>query len=391
MNLKNISLVNEEKLLIALSRRELNLETRSLIEEILKTSSLDWDYLLNLSKIHGVTSFIYLNLSGHFQNLIHKTVLYRFKDSYIDNTKKALFLSSVLLDILYKLDEIGIKAISLKGPVLSQILYGDVTVRDFSDIDILVDKKDIIKTREFLISRDYVPQFDLINDQQDYYINSHYYYLNFFRTDHKVIVDLHWATSDSNYSFSRGMEYYSRKLENIDFFNKQISVLRKEDLLLLLCIHGCKHQWVELKWVCDIAELVESKDDMDFKYLIEESRALNCTKMFHFALQSANQIYDCVRDSYMNEILKYMKSYGHRKEQAYGMIFSRRNKKNNKFKGLFFFPKLMDNKKDRFLYFYNNYVCPTPIELSMISVGGRLFFVYYFLRVLRIIFRLITK
>jgi len=391
LDLYTNNLKNEEKLLIQLSRKELSSNNLSYINESLGKYDIDWDYLLNLARIHGVTSFIYLNLSGHFQNLIHKAVLGRIKDSYMENSKKSLFLSSVLLDILYNLDEIGIKAIPLKGPVLSQILYGDVTVRDFSDIDILVDKKDIIKTREFLISRDYVPQFDLINDQQDYYINSHYYYLNFFRTDHKVIVDLHWATSASNYSFSRGMEYYIRKLENIDFFNKQLSVLRKEDLLLLLCIHGCKHQWVELKWVCDIAELVESKDDMDFKYLIEESRALNCTKMFHFALQSANQIYDCVRDSYMNEILKYMKSYGHRKEQAYGMIFSRRNKTNNKFKGLFFFPKLMDIKKDRFLYFYNNYVCPTPIEFSMISVGGRLFFVYYFLRVLRIIFRLITK
>ena len=89
----------------------------------------------------------------------------------MENSKKSLFLSSVLLDILYNLDEIGVKAIPLKGLVLSQILYGDVTVRDFSDIDILVDKKDIIKTREFPISGDYVPQFDLINDQQDYYIN----------------------------------------------------------------------------------------------------------------------------------------------------------------------------------------------------------------------------
>jgi len=63
---------------------------------------------------------------------------------------QALTFVSRLLEILDRFESEGIEARPLKGPVLAQSLYGDVSQRQMRDLDILVGQGDMIRTLEVL-------------------------------------------------------------------------------------------------------------------------------------------------------------------------------------------------------------------------------------------------
>ena len=60
----------------------------------------------------------------------------------MDIVKQNMLMTSELIKVLKILEENNIEAISFKGPVLSQLAYGDVVSRQYCDLDILINIKD---------------------------------------------------------------------------------------------------------------------------------------------------------------------------------------------------------------------------------------------------------
>ena len=67
----------------------------------------------------------------------------------------ALYLTAELLRILRLLDAHAIRAVPLKGPALAQSLYGDLALREFCDLDVLVQETDLRKARGLLEAQGY--------------------------------------------------------------------------------------------------------------------------------------------------------------------------------------------------------------------------------------------
>ena len=63
---------------------------------------------------------------------------------------KSLHLSSVLNEIFNEFTKQAIDVLSLKGPVLTHTLFGDMAKRSFGDLDILVGKEDLFKSLDLL-------------------------------------------------------------------------------------------------------------------------------------------------------------------------------------------------------------------------------------------------
>ncbi|MEL7217312.1 MAG: nucleotidyltransferase family protein, partial [Pseudomonadota bacterium] len=68
---------------------------------------------------------------------------------------RALSLAGEAARLLVSLDECGIRAIVLKGPLLSQIIYDDPAMRQSADLDLLVDWDQFRSAREALSSHGY--------------------------------------------------------------------------------------------------------------------------------------------------------------------------------------------------------------------------------------------
>ena len=377
-------ITNEQKLIIALCKIKLEHDDLNFIRSN-SLDSYDWSYILSFSQKHGISSLIYSNILKHLDSKVPTAVLNSFRESSLENSKKNLFLTSVLIKIVNELSELGVEAVPFKGAVLSQLIYKDITIREFYDLDLIVFKKDIARVKEYLLKNNFNTQFNLTGCQEDYYLNSKYYYINFIRSDNKVALDLHWASAAPNYSFSRPLNYFYNRLDEVEINNKKFLVLGTEDLFLQLCLHGAKHSWSRFNWITDIANLTVVKSDMDYDYIISEAERLNCINILAFSVTLINNLFNLEIPLSSSIDLKCNYKFSEQGKSLIGTIFELGNY-NNKI-GNSLFPKLFDSYKDKTKFYINNYIYPSPIELSLIKLNSKLFFLYYIIRIFRIIYR----
>jgi hypothetical protein len=57
-----------------------------------------------------------------------------------------------------------------------------------------------------------------------------------------------------------------------------LRTLCDQDLMLVLCVHTAKHGWMQLSWLCDIAQLARSRA-LDWKALRERAQALGIARI----------------------------------------------------------------------------------------------------------------
>jgi len=375
-------ITNEQKLIIVLCKIKLEQDDLNFIRSN-SLDSFDWSYIFSFSQKHGITSLIYSNISKHLDSKVPADVLNSFRESSLENSKKNLFLTSVLIKIVNELSELGIEAVPFKGAVLSQLIYKDITIREFYDLDLIVFKKDIARVKEYLLKNNFNTQFNLAGYQEDYYLNSKYYYINFIRSDNKVALDLHWANTEPNYSFSRPLNYFYDRLDESEINNKKFPVLGTEDLFLQLCLHGAKHSWSRFNWITDIANLTVVKSDMDYDYIISEAERLNCINILAFSVTLINNLFNLEIPLSSSIDFKFKNKFSGQQISLITTIFKLDN--NKAVDSLF--PKLFDSYKDKTKFYIDNYIYPTPIEFSLIKLNSRFFFFYYLIRVVRIIYR----
>src|SRR6266568_3668956 len=89
------------------------------------------------------------------------------------------------------------------------------------------------------------------------------------------------------------LRYFPRRLLLERFFERQVRVLldsRKapalsvEDELVLICVHGAKHYWERLIWIADVAALVCSQTNLDWKRAAESAEEVGAERMLHAGL-----------------------------------------------------------------------------------------------------------
>ena len=57
-----------------------------------------------------------------------------------------------------------------------------------------------------------------------------------------------------------------------------------EDLLLILCVHGAKHYWSKLGWICDVAELLRVHPGLKWTALLLQAKQLGGRRILFLGL-----------------------------------------------------------------------------------------------------------
>jgi hypothetical protein len=116
------------------------------------------------------------------------------------------------------------------------------------------------------------------------------YELQFFRRDGKLTVELQWAVVPGFFGFDHEkLDIWSNlKKQNGNGFS--FPVLSPEETLLLLCVHGAKHLWCKLGWVCDVAGLLALAAPPDYHSTFELARRCGVTRLLHLGLLVAQRL-----------------------------------------------------------------------------------------------------
>jgi Uncharacterised nucleotidyltransferase len=226
------------------------------IREILE-GPLDWKRLLQLAGHHAVIPQLYHCLSA--SNVIPQEALPLLQQHYEANARQTLWLTRELLRILSHLQRNGIETLSYKGPVLAEILYGNVALRQFSDLDLLIHEADMAKAKAALLELGYKPALQLTPWQNRAYLESGYEYA-FDSSLGRNLLEMQWRILPRFYSINFDVDAFFSRSMVLSLGGHSLRTLCREDLMAVLCVHAAKHAWVQLSWLCDIAELARSVD-----------------------------------------------------------------------------------------------------------------------------------
>lgn len=285
----------EIELLLCCARSRMSPDTSCRARTLLQ-GDLKWSDLVSAAEAHGVTSLVYSNLNGLWPDASPKTSLDPLRDAYQANAKRSLKLLSELAGLLKDFAAHGIGVIPLKGPALAESIYGDMTLRESVDLDILVEAGNLKRAKEVLIARGCQPTMNSYSDprlrQMARFQTLTEYNFQFILRNTNAMVELHWMIVPPYYWSSRRPDWLWDKTRFAQVAGVRCNVLSPETLLLVLSIHGSKHCWSQLKWICDVAELIRSQPSMQWDEVLANARSLRCRRMVFLGLLLAESLLD---------------------------------------------------------------------------------------------------
>jgi hypothetical protein len=284
---KASSIFNPEfDLLLACCTNRSDIEDAERIRETL-TRPLDWKRVINLAKDHGVVPQIYRSLSD-FRDIAPPDSIEALRQSQQANARHTLWLTRELLRVLEKLESYRVAVLPYKGPVLAEILYGNVSMRQFSDLDLLIHSSDLPRIKSALAELGYESRVALTQREELDYLESGYEYT----FDHHLgrnLVEVQWRILPRFYSVDFDVDGFFQRAVPRTVSGMTLRTLCAEDLVLVLCVHAAKHAWQQLSWLCDIAELARSQQ-IDWNAVQEQAKRLGIRRIVAISFSLANRL-----------------------------------------------------------------------------------------------------
>lgn len=197
--------------------------------------------------------------------LVHAAALDRGWDELVDRLgrqyRRQAMRSMGLVQALTQIDErartTGVQPVVVKGPVLSQQLYGDPSARRCIDLDLVVDADELCALIDVLDELGYAPYDDIghwveaLRAGHPVPIPSE---LTLVRDD-RTMVDLH---STYRREGRPGEFAAAPSTTTVAIAGTHVTTLAAADNLDYLLGHGHKHGWQRLMWLLDVERLIRA-------------------------------------------------------------------------------------------------------------------------------------
>jgi len=279
-NINKMKMQVEDKLILSCVKINASLSELECINDLIPLIQ-DWDYLIKTIIERGIGPLLYKKLSFlSNSSLIPETVKTKLYQVYYKTFSRSALLYEHFRKIVEEFSLHEIPVIALKGVYLSEWLYQDIGLRQFSDIDLLIKETNgdeclIIlselgyKPSEIGLSKFVLSQLEIVHYPAmllesvsvELHIKLHYK-----KESYNLIVDELWKNSIS---------------ETIN--GMKVSVLNRYDLLIHLCLHLDKHfQGGHVQFTCfnDITNLLERyKETLNWNQLIETCKLYKCEEI----------------------------------------------------------------------------------------------------------------
>ena len=271
----------ETALLLCCARTQMDAESAEHVRVLLR-EDLDWAYLFELAWRQGLIPLLYQHLDALGPEGVPDRHLERLRTGFHNNARHSLAFTAELCCTLKMFESHGIAALPFKGPVLAAAVYGNLALRQFGDLDILVHKQDVLRATELLVTQGYRPQHEMTAAQARTFLK--YGCQHSLLHGNGTVVELHWAFTQRYFTFPLDPESVWNRAKPVSLSGTAVLNLSPEDLLLFLCVHGAKHCWERLAWVCDVAELLRVHPGMAWDAVMAQARVLGSTRMLWLGL-----------------------------------------------------------------------------------------------------------
>jgi len=364
-------------------------------EQKIKNSAqmdLDWPLVFKIAQTQRVLPLLYQNMAAIVPD-IDPYIAEKFKSVFIKNMARNIRILYFLNDIITLFKKNNIDVIPFKGPVSAQDIYGDISLRAFSDIDLLIKTKSAEKAWQLLIENGFKPELNLTKGQIKKYIAVEDN-ITFLCPKNPFPVELHWEMSGIYLSGPLLFDHVENRVKPLKIENYVFQSLSLEDCLIYLCVHGTKHGWDHLEQVCLISELIRQKKDLDWNLIDKLAGEWKCINMMLLGFNLARSILDAPLPLFILSKIKKNSLVLKTSKKIIQDMYSKQDTlqvsdQSERFS--FFHIYMKDTLYDKTLYLLRLVFRPTKKEWLHFPVPAWLSFLHYFLRPYRLITEGIRK
>jgi hypothetical protein len=249
----------------------------------------DWDGVVRSAVAHSVTPALYggLRSAGALEEL-PRPVAGQLRARHEAGVRRALLMTGELLRLVDALSSASVRVVPFKGPVLAALLYGDVGMREYVDLDLFVRPADIEPSIREMRRLGYHPALQFSSEELKRFMS----YGNevAFSGGGDQLVDLEWAIAPRYFGIRFPLSSVFSRLQDVKVGGATLPTPSVEDLLLLLCVHGGKHLWERLSWVRDIARLLVRFPDLEASTVLRRADAAHVRRMVVTGLWMADLV-----------------------------------------------------------------------------------------------------
>ncbi len=156
------------------------------------------------------------------------------------------------------LDKQGVPSLVLKGLPLGVRLFGTPLERECYDIDLLVPPSRAGEAAQALRASGWAkssPSFEPTPARDRFFEK---YVCNRVLSGPGGTLELHHRLTNNPFALPADFAELAANAETVTVGDSTFQVLGDRELLLYLCVHGEMHRWSRLKWLCDVAAMIDS-------------------------------------------------------------------------------------------------------------------------------------
>ena len=247
----------------------------------LPSTQQDWRPFAAACDFHHLVPFVFCRLRDLAGDSVPPGLLGHLRTRFYEISANNYRLAKKLVDLTSLLRSHHIPVLAYKGPAVAMSVYGDLALRQYTDLDLVIRKEHLLKAvgvmkrcgfeivptlgRPQMIPRLFHPE----NPSHLALAEE----IPLWAPDKTYFVDLHWQLGHGPWrAFSPDVETMWDRAQKLDLPHGRVSTFCSEDLFLALCYHGSKHRWSHLKWLLDVAELLRKTETLDWSRIEEMIR-----------------------------------------------------------------------------------------------------------------------
>jgi len=407
-----LALSPEKRLLLALSHLAMSETGRAEVLELIG-KNINWPVFLRLCERHGLYPLVCRTLRNLDDAIPPGTIPATISSALQDNLRNNVICMTViteeLLCLIELLDEAHIRVLPWKGPVAALQIYGDILLRTSGDIDLLMAAEDIIPAVELLVTAGYkiigYPG-KLTHDQLLHIVRHHHHFPLLHNTSTGIHVELHWKITSMFTKSELDFNDLWQTSRVVTLGGYTFNGMSRETLFITMAVHGSRHCWGQLRWLCDVATLLENKEPLDGEWIIKEACRLRVLEIVQQTIILANLFFKTPLPEWAKLTLIHSKRAQLLVRQAIvlmtephntapGMFFLKPDQRTNIYHTSFWTKKRYDmalrNTFPRKMSYVQLLLAPNAETIKCVSLPDKLHFLYTPLRLILWIRRRIIR
>lgn len=230
--------------------------------QCLARNNLHFSKLMISATRHGVAPLLCHSLASLPPETLPAAFLHQLRAHAYLNAELNRRHARELVSILDLFSRHGIEALPFKGVVLALSVYGSLSLRKAGDLDILLRREEAVVARDLLLQNGY----ECCSELAAGVIADRFgpFELQLRRADGQVRIELRWKVTPPLFA-NLDLDLVRQYRQSAVLVGCHVPTLAPEENLILLCIHGCKHEWSRLMWICDVAELIRACPGLDWR------------------------------------------------------------------------------------------------------------------------------